>query len=306
MSTTETVTKAPAGRTGTYRRRRPPLRYVVVGVLAVVALLAGLVGPAAYGHFANRSAKDRIAADPPPTLFPAAVADHRIDPLTAGQPARAASLMQAWWKEHGTKPDDAAFRTWLEAGFPQPPTTAARAAEMDELVRLDAARTRRGVAAATWLETHGKKDIWKLAEHDQAEYLPAKKGDDRKAAEKDLLKMAKKVADDLGAKYQLSAPYVLRPSLRPEKKVRPGQVCTCSYPSKHASAAAASRTFLGDLMPQRDSEYRWWQDQIDYSRIYMAGHFPSDITGGTLLGDMIGDYFLVTRAGVDPSQLPAD
>jgi hypothetical protein len=35
----------------------------------------------------------------------------------------------------------------------------------------------------------------------------------------------------------------------------------------------------------------------------MAGHFPADIQAGALLGDMIGDYLLVTREGIDPRQL---
>ena len=38
--------------------------------------------------------------------------------------------------------------------------------------------------------------------------------------------------------------------------------------------------------------------QVDYSRVYMAGHVPSDIRAGTLLGDIIGEYFLVTHNGV--------
>ena len=37
------------------------------------------------------------------------------------------------------------------------------------------------------------------------------------------------------------------------------------------------------------------QAQVDYSRVYMAGHTPSDVTGGALLGDMIGEYFAGTR-----------
>jgi membrane protein DedA with SNARE-associated domain len=44
-----------------------------------------------------------------------------------------------------------------------------------------------------------------------------------------------------------------------------------------------------------EPEYRWMESQIAYSRIYMAGHVSSDITGGALLGDMIGEYFWVTR-----------
>jgi hypothetical protein len=35
----------------------------------------------------------------------------------------------------------------------------------------------------------------------------------------------------------------------------------------------------------------------------MAGHFPGDIRAGALLGDVIGDYFLITRNGQDPGHL---
>jgi membrane-associated phospholipid phosphatase len=115
--------------------------------------------------------------------------------------------------------------------------------------------------------------------------------------------MSKDVADTLGTKFQQSAPYVLQPSLRTDHTVAPGDVCPCSYPSRHAAAGGAARTFLAHFDPQRDADYRWFQDQIDYSRIYMAGHFASDISAGTLLGDAIGDYFLVTRSGVSPDSL---
>jgi hypothetical protein len=30
---------------------------------------------------------------------------------------------------------------------------------------------------------------------------------------------------------------------------------------------------------------------------------PSDISGGSLLGDMVGEYFLVTRTGAAPEAL---
>jgi hypothetical protein len=49
-------------------------------------------------------------------------------------------------------------------------------------------------------------------------------------------------------------------------------------------------------------QYRWMEDEIDWSRIYMAGHVPSDITGGALLGDMVGEYFLVSRDGLKPAE----
>lgn len=284
-------------------RRRTPRRYVVLAVLAVLAVLGALIGPAAYSSLTdNGTAKSRIAADPPPTLFPDATVA-RVHELTDPQSARAAQLMQAWWKAHGTATDDAGFVRFAEATLPGPPTPAARNAEMAEIKRLDAQRTGGGVQAANWLEAHGKKDVWKLAAHDQAELLSSSVGDQRKNAVDAMLKMSKTIADTLGTTFQVSAPYVIDPALRPDHHVPAGATCPCSYPSRHASAAASSRTFLGALDPERDTDYRHWQDQIDYSRLYMAGHVPSDIAGGTLLGDMIGDYFLVTRAHLDPQAL---
>ena len=56
-------------------------------------------------------------------------------------------------------------------------------------------------------------------------------------------------------------------------------------------------------MPERDAQYRATEAEVDYSRVYMAGHFPGDIRAGALLGDIIGDYFLITRNGVPPKTL---
>ncbi|MFC4785835.1 phosphatase PAP2 family protein [Nocardioides sp. MAHUQ-72] len=273
------------------RRRR---RFVVVAVVAVLAVLGGAVAPWAYSTFVNTSAKDRIQADPPPTLFPDSAIrpiGHRID----RQQPRAQRLMADWWSRHDATPDDAAFTAWLERTLPPPPSAAARAREIKDVQAIAPTRTDNGVAAATWLEAHGKKDVWKLAAHDQAELLPAGTGDALKNDVDDALSMAKQVADDLGAKYQQSAPYVVDPSLRPDHTVTAGQVCPCSYPSRHATAGAAAATYLTGRSPHRGQDYRWTLDEVAWSRVYMAGHVPSDITAGALLGDMIGEYLLVTR-----------
>lgn len=281
---------------------RPPLprlRYLLLAVVAVVAVIGGLLGPAVYAKITDTSAKDRIAAAPPPRLFPA-TQTARVDTLVVPQSQQARQLMASWWSGHGTTPDDAGFQAWLLQTFPAPPDATARAKEMSEVETLDKQRSTSGVAAATWLEAYGKKDIWKLEAHDQAEYLSTAAGDARENDVAAMVAMTKDVSDALGTKFQQSAPYVLEPSLRTDHVVTAGQVCPCSYPSRHASAGAASRTYLGHFMPQRNADYRWWEDQIDYSRIYMAGHVASDISGGSLLGDMVGDYFLGTRGGVQP------
>jgi membrane-associated phospholipid phosphatase len=273
---------------------RMPRRFAVVAVLAALAVLLGGVGPWAYGTFVDTSAKDRIEADPPPALFP----DDVVAPMgrrIASEESPAHALMAQWWSAHGPAADDARFVVWLEQNLPAPPSPSERAAEIRQVQALAPTRTTRGTAAATWLEVHGKKDVWKLGVHDQAELLTPRVGDRRKQDVDDLLSMAKDVADALGTKYEQPAPYVVDPSLRPDHTVTPGQVCPCSYPSRHAAAGAAARTYLSFLAPRRQSDYRWTEEEIAYSRVYMAGHVPSDITAGALLGDMIGEYFLVTR-----------
>lgn len=278
------------------RRRRIPLRYLLVAVVAVLAVLGAAFGASALGGGGqNLSAKDRIEADPPPALF----SDAAVAPTgreVAAQAARAHRLMQDWWASHGHQRDDGAFAAWAERVLPAPPTAARRTAEVAAVARIAPARTAAGVQAATWLEAYGKKDLWKLYAHDQAELLPGQAGAARKADVKAMLKLSKTVADTLGTKYQQSAPYVLQPSLRPDHTVTKGQVCPCSYPSRHAAAGAAASTYLGGLDPHRAADYAWTQAEIDYSRVYMAGHVPSDIEAGALLGDLIGEYYLATRA----------
>ncbi|WP_170285995.1 phosphatase PAP2 family protein [Nocardioides rubriscoriae] len=275
----------------------------VVTVLAVLAVVAGGIAPSLHAAFAGTSAKDRIAADPPPPLFP----DRDIAPIgdqVALQQSAARHYLASWWADHGAEADDTAFVAWLEDTLPGPPSATARAAEIDQERRIALTRDTAGVAAASWLEAYGKKDVWKLAAHDQAELLPAAAGVALKSDVDAMLSMSKTVADALGARYQQSAPYVVDPSLRPDHVVAPGDVCPCSYPSRHATSSAASATYLSATAPHRAEEYRWMQDEIDWSRLYMAGHVTSDITGGTLLGDMIGEYFLVTR-GHEPVPVPA-
>ncbi len=269
-------------------------RYVAVLVLAVLALVLGTAGSWAYDSFVDTSAKDRIEAAPPPPLFP----DSTVAPLghrLAAQDVRATRLMRGWWGAHDTAPHDAEFVAWLEQTLPGPPAPHRRATEVGRVERLSSHRTTAGETAATWLEAYGKKDVWKLMAHDRAELMSTATGEAVKDDIDALLKMSKTVADDLGARYQQSAPYVLHPELRPDHTVAPGDVCPCSYPSRHAAAGAAARTYLGELAPAMGADYRWWESEIDYSRLYMAGHVPSDLEAGVLLGDMVGEYFSRTR-----------
>ncbi|MEU6539760.1 phosphatase PAP2 family protein [Streptomyces sp. NPDC047000] len=288
--------------------------YAVIALLAVVAVAVGLLRPqllttasassstsssstssssAGSASAAKRklSLTDRMKKNPPPVLF----TDAEISSIGAqadAQRKKADALFARWTAAHGSTRDDKAFTAWAAQQIPAPPAAAQRTAELHQVQALAKTRTAAGKKAATWLELNGKKDIWKLYLHDQRELIPAARGTTEKAELKTALKLAKTVSDQLAARDKQPAPFVLDPSLRPEKHIAAGAKGPYSYPSRHATRAAAAVTYLSVLSPHRAADYRWMQDEVLYSRLYMAGHVTSDITAGTLLGDLIGDYEL--------------
>ncbi|MEV5873514.1 phosphatase PAP2 family protein [Streptomyces sp. NPDC052101] len=273
--------------------RRVKWQYAIIAVLAVSASAFGLLRPQLIPTASSKklSATDRIKQNPPPPLF----TDAEIAPIgkqADAQRAKADALFAQWKKAHGTTRDDKAFAAWAAGQIPAPPSGAQRTAELHQDQALAKTRTAAGKKAATWLELNGKKDIWKVYLHDQRELIPAAQGLAEKAELKAALKMAKTICDQLAAKDKQPAPFVLDPTLRPDKHIKPGAKGPYSYPSRHAARSAAAVTFLAALSPHRSEEYRWMQDEVLYSRLYMAGHVTSDLTAGTLLGDLIGDYEL--------------
>ena len=267
--------------------------YALIALLAVAAVAVGVVRPqlvsAVTGAKKKPGATALIKQNPAPTLFTdAEIAT--IGKQAAAQRKKADALFAQWKKAHGTTRDDKAFAAWAAQQVPAPPTAKQRTAELRQDQQLAKTRTAAGKKAATWLELYGKKDIWKLYLHDQRELIPAAQGTAEKAELKAALKMAKTISDQLAAKEIQPAPFVLDPSLRPDKHIKPGAKGPYSYPSRHAARSAAAVTFLSALSPHRAEDYQWMQDEVLYSRLYMAGHVTSDLTAGTLLGDLIGDY----------------
>ncbi|MEU2715671.1 phosphatase PAP2 family protein [Streptomyces sp. NPDC007205] len=273
--------------------------YALIALLAVAAVAVGVVRPqlvsAATGGSAKKpGATALIKQNPPPTLF----TDAEIAPIgkqAAAQHKKADALFAQWEKAHGTTRDDKAFAAWAAQQAPAPPTAKERTAELRADQQLAKTRTAAGKKAATWLELYGKKDIWKLYLHDQRELIPTAQGTAEKAELKAALKLAKTISDQLAAKDKQPAPFVLDPTLRPDKQVKPGAKGPYSYPSRHAARSAAAVTLLSALSPHRAEDYGWMQDEVLYSRLYMAGHVTSDLTAGTLLGDLIGDYELAVN-----------
>ncbi|MEU2338446.1 phosphatase PAP2 family protein [Streptomyces sp. NPDC013172] len=270
-------------------------RYPLIALLAVAAVAVSTLRPqlvtAVTSVAKNPSATDLIKQDPPPGLFTDAEIA-AIGKVADAQRTKADTLFAQWQKDHGATRDDKAFTAWAAQQVPAPPSAKQRAAELRQDQALARTRTAAGRKAATWLELHGKKDVWQLHLHDQRELIPSTRGKTEKAELKAALKLAKTISDQLAARDRQSAPFVLDPTLRPDKHITPGAKGPYSYPSRHATRSAAAVTFLVALSPHRAADYRWMQDEVLYSRLYMAGHVTSDLTAGTLLGDLIGDYEL--------------
>ncbi len=107
-------------RTPRPRRTARSRAFIALAVVAVLAVLGGAIAPWAYDTFVDTTAKDRIAAAPPPALFP----DTDIAPIgqrIAQQQLTAQQLMAGWWAGNDATADDSAFVTWLEATLPGPP-----------------------------------------------------------------------------------------------------------------------------------------------------------------------------------------
>ncbi|MGV9242546.1 phosphatase PAP2 family protein [Streptomyces sp. NPDC003710] len=270
-------------------------RYPLIALLALAAVAISTLRPqlvtTVTSAVKNPSATDRIKQDPPPTLFTDAEIA-AIGKTADAQRTKADALFAQWEKAHGTTRDDKAFTAWAAQQVPAPPSAKERTAELRQDQALARIRTAAGKKAATWLELHGKKDVWQLYLHDQRELTPTARGKTEKAELKAALKLAKTISDQLAAEDKQPAPFVLDPTLRPEKHIQPGAKGPYSYPSRHAARSAAAVILLSALSPHRAGDYRWMQDEVLYSRLYMAGHVTSDLTAGTLLGDLVGDYEL--------------
>ncbi|MFF2252453.1 phosphatase PAP2 family protein [Streptomyces sp. NPDC058142] len=276
--------------------RRLKWQYAAIAVVAVGAVGFGVMHtsatPAASAAASKKKpgATDKIKADPPPALFTdAQIAD--LAKQQAAQKHTADTLFAKWKSAHGSTRDDKAFTAWVAQQVPAPPNKAERTTELHQVQQLAKTRTAAGKKAATWLEVHGKSDIWKLYAHDQRELLPKEQGAVDKGELKSALKLAKAITEKVAAREKQPAPYVLDPSLRPDKHVTAGQKGPYSYPSRHAAKSATAVTLLTGWAPHRAEDYTAMAAQVTYSRLYMAGHVSSDITAGTLVGDLVGDYY---------------
>jgi len=201
----------------------------------------------------------------------------------------------ATWSRTHPGADDAAFVAFAVAQTPLPPSPAGRADELVEVQRLASARTGDYIATSTWLELYGKTEIWKTYRHQYADLQPKSTGQAAKDELKHTRTLTKQVTAAAQARFNLDAPFIADPTLRTDKTIKPG-THKLSYPSKHAVEAFSAMTLLDNLEPLRSTEFTAMADQVAYSRLYMAGHYRSDLIAGAYLGYLIGDYEVATKA----------
>ncbi len=261
----------------------------------------GLIGAAASALIAAAVAvpmlglgsSNPIDSNPQPVLFPPTVVQPLAAQLAAQKPA-ADRAYAAWAKTH-PQADDAAFVAFAVAQTRSPPNPAQRARELSEVQALATVRTSKYVAASTWLELYGKTEIWKTYRHQYGDVQPKNAGQAAKAQLAHTRSLTKQVTAAAQARFNLDAPFIADPTLRTDKTIKPG-AHKLSYPSKHAVEAFSALTLMNYLEPLRATEFTDMADQVAYSRLYMAGHYRSDLTSGAYLGYLIGDYEIATQA----------
>lgn len=227
-----------------------------------------------------------LKGEPVPVLFP----DRRlamVDTLVAPEQARARRDIVRYLQQFPGR-NDPVFTQFALNQVGPPPTGAAEQGELQRLHRIDAGRTPAGALAATWLEAHGKHDIWKLYLKQYAQQATAPAARKAKASFVASYLLANTIAKTGKARFARPSPYVADPTLHALNQARFAK--KFSYPAKHAVIAFALTPLLGRLEPHRAGEYAWMADEIAYSRMYAGGHYPSDIAAGAYLGTLISEY----------------
>lgn len=225
---------------------------------------------------------DPIAADPMPALF----SDQQVKPWVGELEAvrgRADRAFAQWALTHPDR-DDAAFTAFALAQIPSLPASAEQRGELVELRSLAARRTPAGLAAADWLEVHGKGDIWKRY-LDEATAAGVGERDRAASALDDDLALAGRLSTTAQRRFARPSPSAVEPGLRTHPRLS-----KLSYPSSHAIDAVSALVVLSAVDPGRARDFQQMAAQVLFSRLYAAGHYRSDLLAGAYVGALLGDY----------------
>lgn len=259
-----------------------------VKVLIVAAILAVGVAAAALAVVPRGQPGGAFHGSPVPPLYPDAQVAVVDGPLRDAE-ARGHRAAKAWLDTHPLA-SDAQFAAWAIAAVGPPPGREHQRAELEQLRGLSARRTAADTTAARWLESHGKKQPWKLYLKQDTPFTGAARAKRVKAALKASFDLGATLQARAKTRYARPSPYVADPSIHALNQARFAGQVRHSYPSKHTIYAGAALALLDPLEPHRRAEFEWMADEIAFSRMDAGGHYLSDLTAGAFLGTLIGDY----------------
>src|SRR5688500_3691405 len=254
-------------------------RYVLISILALVAMLVGFTGdkflpitvdqtpvagtsptaePTASSKPKSQATQDPLASDPAPPLLDAGslsvVKGEINEQRKAGD-----KLIQRWFAENGKGTADEGFVSWAAAQLPPEPDTTTRQSE--QTTRKGIKNSPAGDKAAAWLNEHGCENVWTSFTAQQLTLRSTTDGEPSSAEMKDVLALAAKVAS--AAQDRTGSPAASQPKPCSETSKPARSDCACSYPSTQATMSAAARTYLGEISPYRYDTYRWMEAQVD-------------------------------------------
>lgn len=261
-------------------------RAVRVAIVTLIFLVGG--GALALARFGGGPGNDPFKGSPVPPLFSDAQIAVVDAPLKAAE-ARGHRVAKTWLDAHPIT-TDAAFAAWAVQAIGAPPGGKAPSSELAQLKALAGRRDPAGVTAATWLESHGKKQPWKLFRKEAEPFISAGQYTTLKKALSDALDLGGILQASAKTRYGRPSPYQADPSIHALNQAKFAGQMRQSYPSKHTVEAGAALALLKPIQPHRLGEYDWMADQVAFSRLYGGGHYLSDLTAGAFLGTLIGDY----------------
>jgi len=271
---------------GTSSARSPGRLVKALIVAAILAIGAG-AAVLTVGLPSSSAGQPFHGSAVPPLYSDAQLA--AVDAPLKDAEARAHGAARKWLDAHPAASEEA-FSNWAIQQIGPPPGGSATRAELAELHRIAGRRSAAGTTAANWLESHGKKQPWKVFRKQDKAFLSAQRYDAVKRALNDAFGLGGKLQAIAKQRYDRRSPYQADPSLHGLNQAKFAGQSRQSYPSKHTVYAGAGTAVLGRVAPHLVPEFDWFTDEIAYARLYGAGHYPSDLTAGVYLGTLIGDY----------------
>jgi hypothetical protein len=264
-------------------------RSVKIAIVTLI-LATGSGALALAGFSASADNGHNFHGVPVPALF-APNQLRTVDATVKEAEARGHRVAKEWLDTHPVA-TDAQFARWALRAVGSPPGGDAPPSELAQLRTIASQRTSAGVTAATWLESHGKKQPWKAIRNQTETFATPAAEQQTKDLLSSTFDLGGTIEDTAKARYDRPSPYVTDPSLNAGGvRVDTGGEHQ-SYPSSHMVDAGIGTALLTQLDPNMRSEYEWMADEIAYSRLYAGGHYISDVKAGAFLGTLIGDYAL--------------